>query len=576
MLTGPEQRKGKTRGPLVRPPPITLSVALEAVATAADCPVRPARSKPLRAHWMRNVSRLLAQDGICFTLMSAAKRRAVDYVTFSIGDGRQSEVAEYRGLHRMWAQRLELRRFQRFSLERQPAPEDIYLFRAVAKENPRDERLFALVDVRDVTEVQSPNDGSLRLPFLEGMLLEALSCMEDTQYRRPKRKRLLWNQVLLHVWPPLRTSIDQVCEIVRRLSPATANLGLDKIVVRVRQSPGVTGELIDRELHFHFSSDHITRIHTIEPNPTAIEPISPYTQKVVRLRSRGLVYPYEIIRMLTPATADGNGPLPRGEFVEYDLGGGGNLEPVERSYGLNTANVVVGVLRNFSRRHPQGVVRVVILGDPSKEMGALAEPECRRVVQALSLAAKMRVPVEWYAVSAGAKISMESGTENLDWTARVLRRIVEFTRHGGEINVVVCGVSVGAQSYWNAEATMLMHTRGVLVMVPGSAMVLTGKRALDFSGGVSAEDNSGIGGADRIMGPNGQAQYIARDLTEACKLLMRHYDHTYIAPGERFPRATPTDDARDRDITTHPYEGDEPFGLRASLALTTARRMVRT
>ena len=53
---------------------------------------------------------------------------------------------------------------------------------------------------------------------------------------------------------------------------------------------------------------------------------------------------------------------------------------------------------------------------------------------------------------------------------------------------------MGAQPYWNAEATMLMHTRGVLIMTPDSAMVLTGKQALDYSGGVSAEDNLGIEG----------------------------------------------------------------------------------
>ena len=46
-----------------------------------------------------------------------------------------------------------------------------------------------------------------------------------------------------------------------------------------------------------------------------------------------------------------------------------------------------------------------------------------------------------------------------------------------------------------------MHTKGILVMTPDSAMVLTGKQSLDFSGGVSAEDNFGIGGYDRVMGP---------------------------------------------------------------------------
>ena len=119
------------------------------------------------------------------------------------------------------------------------------------------------------------------------------------------------------------------------------------------------------------------------------------------------------------------------------------------------------------------------------------------------------MPVEWFALSAGARISMDSGTENMDWVAAALRRIVEFTQDGGEINVVVAGINVGAQPYWNAEATMLMHTKGILVMTPDSAMVLTGKQSLDFSGGVSAEDNYGIGGYDRVMGPNGQAQYWA-------------------------------------------------------------------
>ena len=85
-----------------------------------------------------------------------------------------------------------------------------------------------------------------------------------------------------------------------------------------------------------------------------------------------------------------------------------------------------------------------------------------------------------------------------------------------------------------------MHTRGILVMTPDSAMVLTGKQALDYSGGVSAEDNFGIGGFDRIMGPNGQAQYWAPHLAGACEVLLAHYAHSYVAPGERFPRRAET------------------------------------
>ncbi len=141
---------------------------------------------------------------------------------------------------------------------------------------------------------------------------------------------------------------------------------------------------------------------------------------------------------------------------------------------------------------------------------------------------------------------MDSGTENMDWIALVLRRLIEFTQAGGEVNVIVNGINVGAQPYWNAEATMLMHTRGILVMMPDSAMVLTGKRALDYSGGVSAEDNQGIGGYERVMGPNGQAQYFARDIREACRILLRplrphaHRARASCSRGGRRRRTRPT------------------------------------
>jgi acetyl-CoA carboxylase carboxyltransferase component len=214
---------------------------------------------------------------------------------------------------------------------------------------------------------------------------------------------------------------------------------------------------------------------------------------------------------------------------------------------------VVGVVRKPTDRYPEGMVRVVLFGDPTKALGSVAEPECARVLAAIDLAEEMGVPVEWFALSSGARISMDSGTENMDWVARALRRLITFTQAGGEVNVVVAGINVGAQPYWNAEATMLLHTQGILIMTPDSAMVLTGKHSLDYSGGVSAEDNFGIGGYDRVMGPNGQAQYWASNLTVACDILLAHYEHTYVAPGERFPRRASTSDPRDRDVRSYPH-----------------------
>jgi acetyl-CoA carboxylase carboxyltransferase component len=196
-------------------------------------------------------------------------------------------------------------------------------------------------------------------------------------------------------------------------------------------------------------------------------------------------------------------------------------------------------------------------------MGALAEPECARIVAAIDLAEREGVPVEWFAISSGARIAMDSGTENLDATARVVRRLVTFTDGGGEVNVVVAGVNVGAQSYFDALATMGMQSRGVLIMLPASSMVLTGRAALEFSGAVAAEDEIGIGGYERIMGQSGQAQYQARDIADAYRILLAHYATSYVAPGEATPRRFATTDPPDRDLTEHEYrDGDDVQTIR--------------
>ena len=318
-----------------------------------------------------------------------------------------------------------------------------------------------------------------------------------------------------------------------------------------------TGEL--RERLIRLANPTGTGFVVVEDDlPTEpLLPLDEYTQKVVQSRRRGAPYPYELVKQLVAPRAGGRADVSGGSFQEHDLDADGPARP--RATGLpgrNTAGIVVGVVTTTTDRYPEGMVRVALFGDPTKALGSLAEPECRRIIAALDLAESLGVPLEWFALSAGARIAMDSGTENMDWISAVLRRLIEFTQAGHEVNVVVTGINVGAQPYWNAEATMLMHTKGILVMTPDSAMVLTGKQALDYSGSVSAEDNLGIGGYERIMGPNGQGQYWAPDLPGAISVLLAHYDHTYVAPGERFPRRATTVDPSDRDVQAFPHHLD--------------------
>ncbi|MET8118336.1 carboxyl transferase domain-containing protein [Micromonospora sp. NPDC005291] len=464
------------------------------------------------------------------------------HFTFRPSSTEMTEDRLIRGLHPYIAQRMQLERLHKFDLTRLPSSdEEVYLFQCVARENRADERLVAFAQVRDLTELREQDGRLVALPTTEDAIAACLDSIRRAQSRRPSKTRFNTNRIVVYVWPPSELTRQEMEMIAGRVRPTTVGAGLEEILFIARQRDRRTGELTKIAVRISFDASGGADLAVGEPPVEPVEPLDEYRLKVLRASSRNTVYPYELTGRL-------------GDFVEYDLDDDHVLVPVDRPKGRNSAAIVAGVVTTPTERYPQGVTRVVLLGDPTKSLGALSEPECRRVIAALDLAERMHVPLEWWALSAGARISMTSGTENMDWVAAALKRIVEFTQAGGEINIVVAGINVGAQPYWNAEATMLMHTKGILVMTPDSAMVLTGKQSLDFSGGVSAEDNFGIGGYDRVMGPNGQAQYWAPNLTAARDVVMSHYDHTYVAPGEDAPRRAATTDPADRDISDFPHD----------------------
>jgi acetyl/propionyl-CoA carboxylase alpha subunit/acetyl-CoA carboxylase carboxyltransferase component len=471
----------------------------------------------------------------------------VEYFTFrrkvATGAGEFAEDTLIRGVHPLVGRRLHLWRLQNFHVTRVADPA-VLLYHCVARDNPDDQRLVALAQVNRFEVTRDPGG---RITGIEGAELVLAACADAIGRARrdldPAGKWLDMNHVWLDIRPVTGVGAEDLAAWQRATAPRVAQAGIDEVLVQgsLAGPDGTPRYLVTRLCYEPGESVTVS----VEGPPTSpLAPLTDYQQKVLRARRRGTVYPFELAGLLTG---------PDGEFTELDLHGA-ELVPAGRPAGYNSAGIVAGVVSTPTPLYPDGIRRVVLLGDPTKALGALAEPECARIIAALDLAERDGIPLEWFAVSAGARIAMDSGTENMDWVARVLRRIIEFTQAGGEINIVVTGINVGAQPYWNAEATMLLHTKGILVMTPASAMVLTGKQALDFSGGVSAEDNFGIGGYARVMGPNGQAQYWAPNLAAACDLLMSHYAHTYVAPGESTPRRAATADPESRDITSSPHD----------------------
>ena len=468
-----------------------------------------------------------------------------------------SERTDRRDVTPSTARRLDLDRLSRFDFQRMPSDEDVVLFLAKAWENPRDVRFLAYGEVRSLE--RAPGN-PLHLPHVERVFHAAVRSIEAARDLHDPRRRNQWNRITLSLVPIVPLALDVLREYIERLIPAALAIGLEKVVVRARFSDpnhegGIT-PLMDLSISRRPGGEKIDfRITPASHRP--LMPLTEYESRIVAARRRGLTHPYEVIELLE------SGPsFPSGKFEEYDLDEAGGLRRVaDRPRGGNESGVVFGVMRSRSHMLNTALTRVLLLSDPTRRMGALAEPECRRIVAAIELAERLDVPVEWVAVSAGARIDWDSGTENLDWTAKVLAQIIRFTQAGGEINVLVPGICVGAQAYWNAEATMMMHTRGLLIMTDQGTMVLTGKRALDFSGCVSAEDDLALGGYTAIMGPNGQAQAHAVDLGDAYDLLYRYYQQTYVPPGQNRPPRIKTKDSKERDFSQIAYPTDLGHGF---------------
>lgn len=319
-----------------------------------------------------------------------------------------------------------------------------------------------------------------------------------------------------------------------------------------RVEPGQTVATMETmKLEQPIRAEAAGRLITISPVGSLLEP-------------GGLVADISPIKQRPPAPAEmlriALSSAPSGRFREMDLTDSG-VKRVRRPLGDQDSGVVIGEISH--RFNGQVIRRVWICGDADKQLGAVAEPECRRIIAALDYAKERALPVEWVALSSGARVSLESGTENMDWCALVVRRLIEFTQAGGEVIIVVAGTNVGAQAYWNASATMLMHCAGMLVMVDGTAMVLTGAQALARSGGAPAASDQEIGGYQEVMGPNGQAQHVAPDLVSAYELVALHH-----AIGV----TTETQDSPERNICDAPLDEDQKLGSVLRAAHNPARK----
>ena len=163
---------------------------------------------------------------------------------------------------------------QGFELERLASPEDVYLFRGTAHENPKDERLFALAEVRDMTPVYDSTE----------------SCSPSPSWSAFCRSR---SRPCAPTWPTCRREAAAVepCdaprlaghraeprgdqERVERHAPATNGLGIEMILLHGRvHEPGDDW----RERLVRFFQPAGSRV-LVEVDPPPVTPVQPLDEE---------------------------------------------------------------------------------------------------------------------------------------------------------------------------------------------------------------------------------------------------------------------------------------------------------
>ncbi len=128
----------------------------------------------------------------------------------------------------------------------------------------------------------------------------------------------------------------------------TEGLGLEQVVVGGRLAEPGSPQPIDAVMRLGYEPSSGLTVRLTEPPTAPMEPLDDYARKLMQTRRRGLVYPYELVPVLS-----GDG----GAFVEHDLDesddGPDRLVPVDRPPGQNRAGVVIGVVSTPERALPR-------------------------------------------------------------------------------------------------------------------------------------------------------------------------------------------------------------------------------
>src|SRR5690606_16580475 len=181
---------------------------------------------------------------------------------------------------------------------------------------------------------------------------------------RDPRRRLQWNRITIFVTHPMVVEPSLIESLSKQLYPATRHLGLERVAIRLRVLDSEeSSEARDVEVVVSDRTGNRMEIEWREPHTAPLVPAATYERSVVAARVRGLIYPYEIIRMLAPKSGESLNPLtgetyaiPPGMFEEYDLDPSSAVpravSVLGREPGKNSSAIVFGLITTPTKKVP--------------------------------------------------------------------------------------------------------------------------------------------------------------------------------------------------------------------------------
>jgi acetyl-CoA/propionyl-CoA carboxylase carboxyl transferase subunit len=172
-----------------------------------------------------------------------------------------------------------------------------------------------------------------------------------------------------------------------------------------------------------------------------------------------------------------------------------------------------------ARGQVDGSEVVVYCTDGTRMGGAMGATGCRRIVDAIDLAVRLRCPVVGVWHSGGAKLA--EGVESMDGVGQVFAAMVRASGRVPQLSVVV-GPAAGGAAYGPALTDLVIMSRSARVFVTGPDVVRT----------VTGEtiDQEGLGGPDAHGRRSGVVHVVADGEQDAYRRA-RHLVGLFTRPG---------------------------------------------